>query len=323
MSVETRTAPAARVLTEVARRNASLGHENLGPLSESHGFVSINAPMHDLPAPHDAWVEAADELPELCKSLTVRCRLDELPLLDASPEALAERDLLRAASVIGLLAHAYNHIPIRLPDRLPEQLVRPWLQIAARLDRPKLTLTNTDYMWHNWRLIDPHAIDPMRVENLRLLTPIWDHPQMENFMLVVLEMHAQATPLVGAVARAQEHCRRGDDAALKDELVVMAETIRRLTFESLQKINANARSGRPAVDPVAWTKLFALLPLPVVGADGGRAPSAKASSTSSSSFAARPSRGERSLSNASGAETPGFHLMDIFLGRLPYESQLG
>ena len=320
------TRPAARVLEEAARRNASLGHENLGSLSESHGFVSIRPPLHDLPAPHDAWVEAADELPELCRTLTVRHRLDELPLLDASLEALADRDLLRAASVIGLLAQAYNHLPMRPPDRLPEHLVRPWLQIAARLDRPRLTLTNSDYMWHNWRLIDPNAVDPMRVENLRLLTPIWEHPQMENFMLVVLEIHAQATPLVGAAARAQEHCRRGDDAALKAELVLMAETIRRLTFESLQKINANARSGRPAVDPVVWTKLFALLPLPVVGAEGDRTPSAKASSTISSSrvsFPERPSRGERSLGNASGAETPGFHLMDIFLGRRSYESQLG
>ena len=49
-------------------------------------------------------------------------------------------------------------------------------------------------MWHNWRLIEPHAVDPMRVENLRLLTPIWDYLQMESFMLVVLEMHARAAP---------------------------------------------------------------------------------------------------------------------------------
>ena len=326
MSVETRTAPAARVLEEAARRNASLGHENLGPLSESHGFVGTRPPSHDLPAPHDAWVEAADELPELCRTLTVRRRLDELPLLDASPEALADRDLRRAASVVGLLAQAYHHIAMRPPDRLPEQLVRPWLQVAARLDRPKLTLTNTDYMWHNWRLIEPHAVDPMRVENLRLLTPIWDHPQMENFMLVVLEMHAQAAPLVGAAARAQEHCRRADDDALKAELVLMAETIRRLTFVSLPKINANARSGRPAVDPVAWTKLFALLPLPVVGVEDGGSLSAEGSPATSSSRVgcpARPSRGERSLSNASGAETPGFHLMDVFLGRRSYKTQLG
>jgi sulfite reductase (NADPH) flavoprotein alpha-component len=314
VSIETGIAPAARVLEEAGRRNASLGHENLGPLSESHGFVGVRPPVHDLPAPHDAWVEAADELPELCRALTVRRRLDELPRLDASAEELADRDLLRAASLIGLLAHAYNNIPTRAPDRLPEQLVRPWLQVAARLDRPVLTLTNTDYMWHNWRLLDPHAAEPMRVENLRLLTRVWDHPQMEHFMLVVLEMHARATPLVGAVARAQEHCRRGDDGALKAELVLMAETIRGLTYESLQKINANARSGPPAVDPVAWTKMFALLPLPVVGAEGfAGGPHGRG----------RPSRGARSLSNASGAETPGFHLMDVFLGRRRYESSLG
>lgn len=324
MSTETSRAPAARVLEEAALRNDSLGHENLGSLSESHGFVTVHPPAHDLPPPFDAWVEAADELPELCRTLKVRSRLDELPLLDASPEALEDRDLLRAASLIGLLAQAYNHIAIHPPDRIPDHLVRPWLQIAARLDRPKLTYTNSDYMWHNWRLIDPLADDPMRVENLKLLTPIWDHPQMENFMLVVLEMHARAAPLVGAAARAQEHCRRGDDEALKVELVLMIQTIRRLTFESLQKINANARSGPPAVDPVVWTKLFALLPLPVVGAGGEGTPSPSPAILSSPvNSGGRPSRGERSLGNASGAETPGFHLMDIFLGRRSYRSRLG
>ena len=297
MAVEAATAPAARVLEAATLRNAASAHENLGSLSESHGFVTVSPPVHDLPAPHAAWVEAADELPELCRTLTVRRRLDELDLLDASADTLDERDLLRAASVVGLLAQAYNNMPMRAPEGVPDQLVRPWLQIAERLGRPKLTLSTTDYIWHNWRLIDADARDPMRVENLRLLTDIWDHAEMETFMLVVLEMLAQSAPLVGSVARAQAACRRRDDDALKEELASMASVVRRLTHESLPKINANARSGRRRVDPVIWTKLFAMLPLPVQGAQGVR--------------------------NASGVETPAFHLMDVFLGRRKYDTQLG
>ena len=110
--------PAARALAEATSRNSELGHENLGPLSESHGFLAQRSPEHDLPRPYDAWVEAVDELPELCRTLRVRPRLEELPALDASAESLEDRHLLRAASVLGLLAHAYNNVPMRPPEEL-------------------------------------------------------------------------------------------------------------------------------------------------------------------------------------------------------------
>ena len=290
--------PAARVLAEAASRNAALGHENAGPLSESHGFLARCAPRHDLPPPHDAWVAAVDELPDLCSSLRLRRRLDELPLLDASPDALDDRHLLRAASVLGLLAHAYSNVPMRPPERLPAHLVRPWLQTAERLGRPAFTLSNSDYIFDNWRIIDPDAPEPMRVENLRVLNAIWDHPQMDTFILVLVELLARSAPLVGAAARAQDACLRSDDEGVAAELVVMIETVRRLTGGSLPKISANARAGARRVDPVLWTKLFAMLPLPVQGAGDD-------------------------VRNASGAETPYFHLLDVVLGRREYETQLG
>ena len=290
--------PAARVLAAASRRNAASGHENLGPLSESHGFLSQRVPEHDLPPPFDAWVAAVDELPELCRTLRIRARLEELPVLDASAGSLDDRHLLRAASVIGLLAHAYNNVPMRPPDELPQALVRPWLQTSERLGRPAFTLTNTDYIFDNWRLVDPHAADPMRVENLRLLNSIWDHPQPATFILVLVELLARSAPLVGAAVRAQEACLRGDDESLKAELGTMSDTVRSLTRDSLPKISANARAGSRRVDPVVWTKLFAMIPLPVQGAGEG-------------------------VRNASGAETPYFHLLDVVLGRREYETQLG
>jgi cytochrome b involved in lipid metabolism len=298
MATDVELGPAARVLAQATSRNTAAGNENLGPLSDSHGFLSRRPPEHDLPSPHDAWVAAVDELPDLCRTLRVRPRLEELPALDASADSLDDRHLLRAASVLGLLAHAYNNVPMRPPEKLPDALVRPWLQTADRLERPSFTLTNTDYIFDNWRLVDPNALDPMRVENLRLLNAIWDDPQCETFILVLVELLARSAPLVGAAARAQNACLRRDDEALKAELVLMTDVVRRLTRDSLPKISANARAGRRRVDPVVWTKLFAMIPLPVQGA------------------------GEE-VRNASGAETPYFHLLDVVLGRFAYETQLG
>lgn len=297
MAVELAVAPAARVLEEITRRNAALGHENLGPLSERNGFIPLSAPPHDLPGPHAVWVQAADELPELISSLTLRRRLEELPLLDASPASLEDRSLLRAASVLGLLTQSYNNVPMVPPEQLPEQLVRPWKQISERLHRPPLTLVAMDYVLNNWRLIDPDAPEPMRVENMALLTPIWDHPEMDTFILTGLETLALTSPLVGCVVRAQEAALREDDDALKVELAEMGAALRRATFGTLPKITAHARGGPRRVDPVVWTKLFATLPLPAVGAGD--------------------------VVNASGVEIPTFHMMDAFIGRQEYRTALG
>lgn len=44
-------APARIVLQQASLTNAALGHENLGPLSEAHGFISARPPIVDLPPP--------------------------------------------------------------------------------------------------------------------------------------------------------------------------------------------------------------------------------------------------------------------------------
>ncbi|MDB5519297.1 MAG: Sulfite reductase flavoprotein alpha-component, partial [Tardiphaga sp.] len=287
--------PARLVLRQAEATNAALGHVNLGALSESHGFVSATPPIVDLPAPFSAWTDAAASLPAMCDGMIVRRTLDKLPLLDASPEALSDRYLMRASSVLGLLAQAYYSIEVPAPARIPDALMVPWETVAWRLDKPRWTMSTTDYMFHNWRYIDPGAPSPMRVENLKLLTSVWNNPGVEVFMLVVLEMLAQSTPLVGAVVRAQEAAVNRDQLALKTELALMSDVLNRLTFDSLLKANPNRHCGDFYVDPVVWTKMFATLPLPT-----------------------RPG-----VHNATGVETPFFHLMDEFLERRDYKTQLG
>ena len=198
--------PARLVLQQAEATNAALGHVNLGALSESHGFVSTMPPIVDLPAPFSAWTDAAASLPTMCDGMVVRRTLDKLPLLNASPETLPDRYLMRASSVLGLLTQAYFSIEVPAPARIPDALLTPWETVAWRLDKPRWTMSTTDYMFHNWRYIDPDAPSPMRVENLKLLTSVWNNPGTEVFMLVVLEMEmlAQSAPLIGAVVRAQE-----------------------------------------------------------------------------------------------------------------------
>ncbi len=288
-------APARIVLRQAEHSNAVLGHENLGFLSERNGFIPVTPPILDLPAPYDAWTGLAAELPRLCQNLRVRQALDQLPRLSARAGDLDDRYLLRASSVLSILTQAYHNVEVPAPQRLPESLAGPWQEVAWRLGKPRWTMSTTDYMFYNWRFVDAGAADPMRVENLRLLTPIWDHPGVEVFMLVVLEMLAQATPLVMGVVRAQEAALREDRDALKQELAGMSDTLARLTYDSLLKANPNEYCGAFFTDTLAWTKLFAMLPLPL----------------------------RAGVHNASGVETPFFHLMDEFFEREKYDTQLG
>ena len=259
--------PAASVLVAAGRRNANWATRTWVPSRRTRFSASAPPPRH---LPGDAaWTQAAEN-----SRADPHAHDPQPPRRDPAARRIARRAgrqvPLRAANVIGLLNQAYNNVPIRAPDRLPEQLGKPWVQIAERLSRPALTLNTNDYIWFDYRLIDPDAADPMRADNMRVLTDISGHPQIERFMLVTLEMMAPSAPVVSCTVRAQEAAARHDDDALRAELAEAAETVRDLTFVSLPKINTNSRSGRMRVDPVIWTKLFAMLPLPVMGAEGVR-----------------------------------------------------
>jgi hypothetical protein len=63
--------PARLILTTASQANKRLGHENLGSLSESHGFLPTKPLSLQLPSGYEVWDEMAENLPELFQTLTV------------------------------------------------------------------------------------------------------------------------------------------------------------------------------------------------------------------------------------------------------------
>lgn len=283
-----------RVLLEAEQTNRQLGHENLGYLSEVHGFAPFDQPRNALTSSHAAWDEAAAELPHLYRSLSLRRRLEGLPLLDAGPDALADEDLLRAGAVLAILSHAYWYVESAPPEALPEALAKPWTQVRERLGREQEVLTYIDLIVHNWRLIDPSDPDPRRVENMRLLTPTVDNPEENVFYLTQFEILSRCSPIVGAVVRAQEAIARDDVSALETELHLVNDALQRVVRSSLLKINPN-RHGPHYVDPVVWAKTVAPFAVPF----------------------------EEGIQGPSGTSSPIFNLLDEFLGRKRHETFLG
>ncbi|MCI0647764.1 MAG: hypothetical protein L0346_23140 [Chloroflexi bacterium] len=288
--------PARRVLEEATAANQRLGHENLGFLSESHGFMPCALPLLELPGSHRAWDETAAALPELFRTLRLRPVLDRIPVLDASAAALPDLFALRASAILSIFAHAYFYVEAVPPGRFPDSILLPWATISQRLQRPAPHLSFIDLNVYNWQFIDPAAPDPMRMENLRLLIPILGNEDERRFQAVPIEILARFTPLLGAVVRAQEAAARDDPAALKQELLAITAGLERLTYDSFMKVNPNAHSPL-YVNPVVWGKTVAPL--------------------------ATPYQADGSVPGPSGTAIPAFQLLDIFFGRQGYNSSIG
>jgi Indoleamine 2,3-dioxygenase/Cytochrome b5-like Heme/Steroid binding domain len=290
-----RAAPAAQVLASAEEVNHRLGHENLGSLSGSRGFLPARPPRPALPDSHAPWDEAAAQLPVLFSDVTVRRALDQLPVLPAGPTALPDGALHRAATVLGLLGHAYVHSRAPQPADLPAGIARPWAEVRRRLGRsPEPVLAYTDLIVNNWRFAEGRGTAQLAVEDLQLLVPTAGNQEERVFYLTQVEILARCTPVVRAVVTAQQAVLDDDAEALRHSLDEVADALRTVTRRSLPLI-APRPSSAGHVDPVIWAKTVAPLAVPFTGGVLG----------------------------PSGTASPVFNLLDAFLGRRASGSQLG
>lgn len=285
--------PGRAAVDAAAAVNAENGHENLGAVTETWGFLPTSDPLDRLPPSYRCWDEAAAALPDLYHSLRLRRELDALPRLSGQVAYLPDAGLQRAATVLGILVHAYHRVqPLRPVTAAPEALRVPWTEVCARLGRPSPALTYSDLIVTNWRRTTPAA--PLTVEHLRLLVPTVDNDEERRFYLTQVEMLAHAAPLVGVALRAQAAVARDDPDALAGELRAAGDCLDVVATVGLPLIDPNPRSSSH-VDPVVWAKTVAPLAVPVEA--GGPGPS--------------------------GTSSPLFHLMDVLLGRTRHGSLLG
>ena len=286
--------PSRRVLAYAQATNERVGHENLGFLSESRGFLPQETPVRALPPSHKSWDDVAARLPELFRNLTLRPALDAMPVLGASEEELADRYVLRASVILGIFAHAHYYVQTDPPEAIPPSITTPWHEVSRRLQRPAPHLSFIDMNAYNWRLLHDGVASPIRVENLTLLIPIVGNEDERRFQMSPVEAMARLAPTVGAAVRAQEALARDDVSALKRELVVMADAVHDMTAIAIAKVNPN-RYSSTYVDPVVWGKTVAPLATPY----------------------------DPNVPGPSGTAIPSFQLLDVFFGRRTYATAIG
>jgi indoleamine 2,3-dioxygenase/cytochrome b5-like protein len=281
-----------RVLDQAESYYTRTGDECRGFLSEEHGFLPRKRAEPSLPESHRAWDEIAAALPALWRDVGVRAAVDSLPRLSATEEDLPDRYLRRATTILSMLAHSYTYSELGDKRPLPPMLEDPWREATSRLGRSEPYMQYEDLILGNWRLSEPDA--PIRLEYLQLLVETLGIETERRFYLTQVEIHARATPIVGAVVRAQEALVAGDDDAVENELLGMIDVVRAVYDEVFLKVDPNPYSDTP-VDPVLWGALVA--PFAV-------------------SF-------KEHVPGPGGTAAPLFHVLDAFLGRGVYESSFG
>ena len=101
------------------------------------------------------WEEIVAKLPSLLQEGSkVRTVIDELEVLDLDDSILGEvRELRRAYSILGFMAHAYIWASGTPQDVLPECIARPLLETANILGLPPLATYSSLVLW-NFKMAD-------------------------------------------------------------------------------------------------------------------------------------------------------------------------
>jgi sulfite reductase alpha subunit-like flavoprotein len=287
-----RTVPARKVVEAAEAHNRRVGHELDGFLSVAQGFLPLETPLQAFPESHRAWDDMVDRLPDLFRRLMLRRAFDQMPVLDARPEALPDRYLLRASTLLGVFAHAYQYMAIDPPRALPESLLRPWTTVSRRLGKQMPAVSYIDLFLYNWRLRDPAG--PRRLDNMDLLVPTWNNAAERVFYLVTTEFAMGLTPVLGAMLNAQEAVVADDPAGLEAALLIIHDRLHHVTQAIYPQIDPNPL-GRNGIDQVLWAKTVGTAGVPIF--DGAPSPS--------------------------GTAQPQIHALDAFLERKDFASLVG
>ncbi len=267
-------------------------------MSPTTGFLPSHPPLQSFSPRHTAWDRVAAELPQLYRSLMVRSTVQAMPVLAADSTLLPDHELARAATVLGVVAHAYFHQSLSDAPRLPSSIAEPWARVLRRLGRPaEPVLSYQDLIINNWLQRvpgEPRVLQVLQVHDLDLLVPTTGSQEERVFYLTQLEILSRCGPIVGAVARAHDAVSDHDTDLLRDALQLIEQALRSVNRVSLRLIDPRT-SAATHVDPVLWAKSVAPLAVP-----------------------ARPG-----VLGPSGTASPIINLLDAFFGRARHDSQLG
>ena len=218
-----------------------MGLQKLAPLdladfdvSPERGFLPSLDPLATVSPPWPSSLEQMGcDLPKLLAARQFRSYVHEHPLHFTEFDGQGDLTESRcAARILSFAGHAYVwEEPHRPADRIPATLAVPWFHVLKGLGRPPV-LSYASYALDNWRLLDPAK--PIELGNIALLQNFFGGLDEEWFVLVHVEIEAEAGPALAGIVRAI-------NAALEDNPEEVARGLRAAASAEEQMYNTLLR----------------------------------------------------------------------------------
>lgn len=285
-----RTSPLKKFLLEQTKLESQSDIKD-GLLSLTHGFLPSTPPLLSLPESHKAWDDIAEKIPTLLKKYQLKKAVESLPTLPATKTFLEDKYLGRASVILSALAHAYCFQEGRM--RLPDSIEIPWQEVSTRLSRQGPMRTATDDFLYNWKFINQELENPMQLDNLEQLVPFFHEPEDRIVGLIVTLCEHAFAPAFAAICDVHDGCLNNNTQQILAGLKVLTQVVKNIT-SIYSQISPNPHA-KFYVDPSVWAKTFALI---------------------------GNSAHEGELGN-SGINSPLFHVLDAFISRKSFTSNLG
>lgn len=198
-------------------------------ISETRGFLPAEDPLYtfgDNVHPHLRYLEQLGaQIPELLESHKLRRTVDSLKPIEGSVfDTLDKRGTVMAARIYAFLASGYVH-QIGEPKvrQIPKSVAQPLSELSRRLGRRFPILSYDLYALNNWKRLDPsRGIELENMNTIQNFVKLRDEPW---FILVHVEIEAEAGPAVGAIGRLQQAVLTKDVDSLEAALDTVADSL--------------------------------------------------------------------------------------------------
>jgi indoleamine 2,3-dioxygenase len=174
-------------------------------MSPERGFLPATDPLHQL-SDEPILNQIAAELPKFLAARQFRRFIqDRTDVMGPVADDWGLDEFRCAMRTLSFAGHAYVwEDPDHPAANLPPSLARPWYEVARQLGRPPV-LSYASYALQNWRRLDPHR--PIELGNIVLLQNFFGGLDEEWFVLVHIEIEAEAGPGLMGLVQAQNAVR--------------------------------------------------------------------------------------------------------------------
>lgn len=211
-------------------------------ISPDTGFLPPQPPVEvPLPGVFRPLEQIAARLPKWLVSGNLRAVVARLPEVAVAEVDLDEPQLRRAMLIYAYLTHAYVWGEPGPARRLPRNLAVPFHAIAQRLGRPPV-LSYASYALDNWVRFD--QTQPVELGNLMICQNFLGGLDEDWFILIHIDIEAQAAPALAAIPTLLEAVAQEDGATVLTSLNVIKA--------AWTRINATMDRMPEACDPYIY-----------------------------------------------------------------------